>query len=898
MPIIERGLVRAINSGRCFAIVGAGPSCEIGIPDWQGLARFVIEQVKDKIDGGKADRLIRAQEYPKLFGIVAGAIGIAELLELIQSRMIGDWPFGQIYGQIARWPFLNYFTTNFDDQLQRHLKREGENFVTRKNTVDDMRVLHGDTTGVIFKIHGDFNTPNDVVLTGEQYNQFRTDPSRRYWRDSLLSVLKMSNVVLIGYSASDPDFQDQLQRLREIAAPDHPIYMFATGLNRVQIDDLFNLNIQVIPYKNDSGTHAELKRMLARYAVFITNRRSSEIGLEPVNPDLARAASSLYLFTNLRLGKDKSPIVKRTHAVLLLNILAEFGQGNRISNETLVARAKEKTFATIGVDPAAIQSAMEYLYKLGFVELSPSDGLVALSAKGATAIAGAKADSKLAEDKFGQFCSAYIEKEYVGVRGQTAKIVENLKLGIMKAFETRGIEIAKFIFTEDAVSISDATDVLDIVNKFGETLGNPDEKAAFADLMMECLLTPNTGAKDFLASLCNGYFAYHALGLDPTCSAERLDIARENCWILDSSIILPLLADHCLNHDWADDLLARMRMLGLKFVTTKRLFLEVAQHARWAVTNFIENSENTSNLLKAVNAKAGYKQNLFLDGYVKWSASQGAPSLDRYMRHCLGDEYRTNLDNAIKDKMGKIGLPIIDFSDWPFYKEELSARRDEIAIEIARFRKTRETYTGDEQCTAESEAIIICEEEKAIFISQSGFLNRLSHRQKRIAWKPEVMYQFLTFFSTIPADVDILCQCMNQDFFGAGFDIVDRDAIRSFSSGIIRQARMDREKEREAYVTVLGETRLRELDEKFEGTPDEYKPFYSMQFAAYVINKQNTKLASSERRAVEAENVKALTTEERRELASLKAKQEEKKSKHKKQKRRNESKPGKHKRRH
>ncbi|MHB8085653.1 MAG: SIR2 family NAD-dependent protein deacylase [Dehalococcoidia bacterium] len=897
MPIIERGLVRAINSGKCFAIIGTGPSCEIGIPDWQGIARFTLEKVKDKIDVSKADRLIRAQEYPRFFGHIAGAIGMGELLKLIQDQMTGDRPFGQIYGQIVRWPFQSYLTTNYDDQLQRHLRRQGESFVTRKNNISDMRVLRWDTSGVIFKIHGDFETPGDIVLTGEQYNEFRTGEKRQYWRDILLSCLKMSDVVLIGYSASDPDFKDQLKRLKEIAAPDHPIYMFATGLTREQIDEFFSLNIQVIPYKNISGTHAELKKMLTRYGVFITNRRSPEIGLQPVDAEMAKTASALYLFTNLRLGKDKNPIINRTHAIVLLNVLAEFGQGNRISNETLISKAKEKTFATIGVDPTAVQNAMEYLYKLGFINLTEGNALISLSAKGAAAIEGSKADGKLAEDKFVEFCSAFIEKEYGHLQKQAAEIIENLKLGIIKAFETRGIQIAKFIFTEDPVSISDATDILDIVNKYSEKLGQLDEKAAFADLMIECLLTPNTGAKDYLAALCNGYFAYHALGLDPTCSAERLEIARENCWILDSSIILPLLADDCLNFDWANDLLERMHTLGLKFVTTKRLFFEVVQHARWAVTNFIEDPKASDNLLKAVNAKAGYKQNLFLDGYVKWSATQGAPNLDRYLRHCLGDKYRTDLENTIKEKMEKIDIQIMDFSEWPFYKEEILASRDEAAAEIARFRKTGETYTGDEQCKAEAEAIIICEEEKAIFISQSSFLNRLSTKQKRIAWKPEVTYQFLTFFSTVPAEIDILCQSMNQDFFGMGFDIIDRDAIRNFSSVEIRQARMDRQKEREDYIKVLGEPRVKELEEKFEETPDEYKPFYSMQFAAYVINSQKKQLESLQQRTVIAEKVQELTTTERKELARLKAKYEERKRKRKKEKRRTESKPKKHKRR-
>lgn len=896
MSVIEQGLIRAINSGRCFAFVGSGPSCEIGIPSYQKLAQLVLDALQDKIDIEAGQKLISRRQYTEFFSLAEKTIGLHELLKLIKGKISGQWPKGKIYRYITRWPFQSYLTTNFDNELQRHLREQEEDFIIRRNSLEDMRVLHSDVHNVVFKIHGDFDVPDDIVLTYEQYNDFSTGEERKYWRDNILSFLKMSDVVLIGYSASDPDFKDQLERLKDIAAPDHPIYMFASDLSQKQLDEFFDLNIRVISYKNDSGTHFELNRTLSRYNAFITNRRSPFLGLKPVDTKTATIASSLYLFTNLRLIDDNNSILQRTFAILLLHILSEFGEGVNVDIGLLVDKTKEKMFAVVGVDPNAMQASLESLYSLGFIDVMNGLSKIALNKKGTDAIAKASAIQKLAEDKFSNFCVEYIRSQYVRLTvQQTNSVTENLKIGIIKAFETRGIEIARFIFTDEPVDISDATDILDIINSYSTKLEEVEEKTAFADLMIEIILKPNENVKEYLSSLCQGYFAYHALGLDPTCSSERLDIARQTTWILDSSIILPLFAIDCLNHNWANDLLQRMNIIGLKYLTTERLFSEVLEHAHWAISNFIDVPIYSPSLLKAASAKVGYKQNLFIDGFVKWSVKQARPTLNQYMVQCLGSDYRTNLDSTIRNKMREISIEITDFTDWPFFKQELWVECDALVSKIADSRKIRGTYTGDTQCNAEAEAIIICDNQNTVFVSQSTFLNKFSAKHTRIAWKPEVMYQFLTLFSSVPADIDVLSQCMSQDFFAGGFDIVDSQAIANFSSGIIRQSRMNREKERESYVKVLGENRAQELEDQLDKTPDEEKPFYSMQFNVYVINEQQRQLESARKRIETVSETQALTAKERQEYLRLSSKRDEKIRKQKQQKHRIQSQPKKRK---
>ncbi len=90
MPTIDRDLVRAINSGRCFAIIGSGPSCQMGVPSWKQLAEKAIDKARQtsKVSIVKECLEFLAQKnYPKVFSLVEKAIGQKELLNLVTASL-------------------------------------------------------------------------------------------------------------------------------------------------------------------------------------------------------------------------------------------------------------------------------------------------------------------------------------------------------------------------------------------------------------------------------------------------------------------------------------------------------------------------------------------------------------------------------------------------------------------------------------------------------------------------------------------------------------------------------------------------------------------------------------------------------------------------------------------
>lgn len=874
MTTIDRDLVRAINSGRCFALVGAGPSCELGAPSWRQLAQLVIDRIAplEPATAEQCSRLLTTNDYPKIFSLAERVLGRDGLLSLVNGVLGGSRGTGRVYQYIASWPFSCYLTTNFDDHLQRHLDGIGLSPALRRNSRDDMLVLRADTKNVVFKIHGDTTVPEDIVLTSEQYSAFRHSPSRDYWREKIRSALHMMSLVIFGYSISDPDFQDQLTRAKEVASPDHPVFMFAADIPIDQVWDYYQrFNIRIIPYNTQNGSHHELVRLLRRYDPFIAKRGTSGVGLEPVDEEKANLAASMYLFTQLRAADSQDTYIEKTYSSLILQTVSQQPPPQRMDMDGLQRALAARTFAATGVDPSALGKAIDSLYMQGYV-IEDADGSLSLTRRGAEAVATIKAERDLLREKFRLSCQSFLMREYPGLDKDAVRaIVDALLHGLVLAYEKRGIEIARAVFSDGVVDISDATDVLEVLNAAGSALKHSHQKAAFADLMLEVILRPDQVMKEHLAALSQGYFAYHALGLEPRCSQARVEMAKMRGWVLDSSILLPILAVGSANHLYAVDLLRQMRLVGICYYTTDRLLDEVRDHAWWAIANFAAAPPDDSLLLQAAMAGPGFKHNLFLDGYVSWAPEQGVPSFDGYLRQCLGTGYHEDLLGAVRRKASELGIDRVDVTKLPEFSQEMWPRRDEIASQIEKVRREYGTYKSEAQCVAEAEVALIAEMRETGFLSQSNVLNRLQDARMRVAWRPEGMYRLLSLFSSLPPDASLLYNSMMQDFYYAGFDIVDKAALSRYASPMIRQSRMQLEQSREEYSKAISAERFNEVREAFERVPDEQKPFYTLQVVHYVAAQEIVKREAAEARVRRLEGTKDLTVQERTELARLRS---------------------------
>jgi hypothetical protein len=65
------------------------------------------------------------------------------------------------------------------------------------------------------------------------------------------------------------------------------------------------------------------------------------------------------------------------------------------------------------------------------------------------------------------------------------------------------------------------------------------------------------------------------------------------------------------------------------------VFNEVFEHANWVINNLLNVNLFRPDPFLAASAGLGYNQNLFLDGYIKWSIQQRTPDFRKYLINCL-----------------------------------------------------------------------------------------------------------------------------------------------------------------------------------------------------------------------------------------------------------------------
>ena len=306
--LFDKHLIRKINSGRCFALVGSGPSCEAGYPSWKQLAQLTHKQL---IADGRVtdphsynDYLAKAS-YPEFFRQAERDLGdnrdalVAILTPLLTPHHRNP---SAIYDFITKWPFASYLTTNYDDELQIHLKKLDVDYSVVRNRLRDFHVWRDGSRGTIQKLHSDLDHPTELILTSADYRRLYVDAAGKYFRDALCRIFATFDVLIIGHSLSDPDLDYVLQLARQQRSPQHPVYMIAADFTRAHEREYFEkYNIVLVQYSNPDNSHSELTQMLRRADRFIVprHRRPNRLILSRPQEE-TKAAIAVFLYRRLQ----------------------------------------------------------------------------------------------------------------------------------------------------------------------------------------------------------------------------------------------------------------------------------------------------------------------------------------------------------------------------------------------------------------------------------------------------------------------------------------------------------------------------------------------------------------------------------------------------------------------
>jgi len=885
--MIDPDLLNSINSGRCFALVGAGPSAELGYPSWARLAEKVrdhILKVVQTADRPSYDQFLTDKDYPALFR--QAEVDLGNRQDLVSAVKTALQPTitataHSVYGYLAKWPFACYLTTNFDDELRKALAAQGQHFQVRHNTVADLTVLRDGVSHLIVKIHSDLEHIHDAVLTSADYDRILTAPEGEHIRQKLRQVFEMFDVFIIGQSMSDPDLRLILRTAKHTASPLRPIHMLLANATAGQIREFREqYNIRLSTYDDGDGSHRELRHMIRVADHFIRPRGPIVVSAVGVSDEEAAAASSLLLFQRLKVMGETTTESATLDSLLLFSLASS---STPLSRDELMRRPAIAGHASSVQGISAANEGLSRLTAAGLVQTQ--DDTLTTSPEGRAKVDEVAAQRKLQEEQaYGQF-ELDLKTRLPDVPDSdcvTAK--KALRNALVGAFRSRGIAMANVIMADQSLSAHELSDLFRELSTHAASLGNDPLRAAFLESAHAFLVEPTGPQKAYLASVSQGFFLYHMAGMDPACTKIRKGLFANTCWFVDSSVMLPLLAAGCHNHQYAVDLFEKLKAASATLFTTVDLIHEARVHLDWAIGFMQEHSINSPGFLAGAMVKEGFKQNLFVDGYVRESAVGSTGTFADYLARVAPSGAT---EKALSKACEKYGIGVVRAPDVKGFHQDDWGDIEEAKAQLATLRKHLGTFRGEFQVQAEAEVLLLIRRLRqgkymlspemdascrVYFVSQSRALDKVGLTDRIVTWTPEAVYRYVSSLPGQEISPDLLQECMLHEYFYAGVSFVDKARYLKFFGPSIRQAKISYREQIDGYLQQTEQIyRRSDYDVAFDSTPDLEKTFFVAQMGWELARRAERHVDDATKRAQGAER-RAQGAEKRAQGAEMRAK--------------------------
>ncbi len=511
----------------------------------------------------------------------------------------------------------------------------------------------------------------------------------------------------------------------------------------------------------------------------------------------------------------------------------------------------------------AINQTIDDLVQQGLV--SAVDGNIRITSEGSAKVEEFQAIRKMEKHQaYGQF-RLNLKNIYGSVKDSQLEQCQNLAEEVIVAsFANRGLVIANKIFSEQSARPQELSDVFDDVSDKAIEIKDDEIRAAFIEAVNQFLVEPSSPQRKYLTSVSQGYFLYHLLGLDPKFSEVKRDIFQKTLWFCDSSVILLLRAIGCHNHEYAVKLFQMLSDKNALLCTTPKLLQEAWEHFDWVLRFIKTNGSDSPELLRAALVKGSYKQNLFLDGYIRLCADGRVGTFNDYLKLVLpiGTINKSSFDKAVS----KANIHVIDIKDLVGFVQEDWGELNAAQVEIQKVRQERGTYRTPLQVESEAEVGILIKNfrsgkysvnglenaEHYYFVSQSQIIDHVFQLPAVTTWTPEALYRYLSVLPGEEIDPDLLQQCILHEYYYAGISFIDKKRYERFFGPSIDAAKASFEQEKYNYIKEIENTYTGNIDEAFDRTPDLEKPFFVAQMGWQLAEASERKAEASEQRAVSA----------------------------------------------
>lgn len=197
--------VEEIKEKNAAIFAGAGLSVPAGFVDWKNLLRPIADELE--VDIHKEDDLVSLAQYH----YNEHGRNRARINEIIFNEFSKDCSVTENHKILARLPINTFWTTNYDNLIERSLKEEGK-VPDVKYTVRQLALTKKKRDAIVYKMHGDKEHPSNAVVLKDDYESYHL--KKAPFITNLSGDLVSKTFLFIGFSFTDPNLDYILSRIR------------------------------------------------------------------------------------------------------------------------------------------------------------------------------------------------------------------------------------------------------------------------------------------------------------------------------------------------------------------------------------------------------------------------------------------------------------------------------------------------------------------------------------------------------------------------------------------------------------------------------------------------------------------------------------------------------------
>ncbi len=205
IDLFEKKIIEELKNNNLVIFAGAGVSMGSNYIGWKDLVRDIAEELELCVDR-EHDLISIAQYYYNSKGRNRNNIN-NKILNEFQTRTNQNG----LLNVVARLPINTIWTTNYDCLIEEVYKKIDKTVDDKKNLVD-LTNYKKDRDLILYKMHGDVNTPQDAVIIRDDYEEY--EEKRGLFTTNLLGQMVSKTFLFLGYGFGDPNFEKILSRIR------------------------------------------------------------------------------------------------------------------------------------------------------------------------------------------------------------------------------------------------------------------------------------------------------------------------------------------------------------------------------------------------------------------------------------------------------------------------------------------------------------------------------------------------------------------------------------------------------------------------------------------------------------------------------------------------------------